>query len=111
MKGTQLGEFEELVLLSVGILNGEAYGINVMDTIFEKTDRKVTVSTVHTALYRLEQKGFVESYYGGASTKRGGRKKRLYKITQYGVGVLAKSKEQRDALWNMLPKFSFNYGY
>lgn len=110
MKGTQLGEFEELVLLTVGILNGEAYGINVMDTIYEETARKVTVSTVHTAMYRLEQKGFVESFYGGATAKRGGRKKRLYKITQAGVRVLAKAREQRENMWNLLPNFSFNYG-
>ena len=110
MKGTQLGEFEELVLLTVGVLNGEAYGINVMDTIYEKAERKVTVSTVHTAMYRLETKGFVESYYGGATVKRGGRKKRLYKITQSGIKVLAKAKEQREALWSLLPNFSFNYG-
>lgn len=109
MKGTQLGEFEELVLLSVGILNGEAYGINVLDTISEQTGRKVTVSTVHTAMYRLEKKGFVESYYGGASAKRGGRKKRLYKITQMGVKVLAQAREQREAMWNLLPNISFNY--
>jgi PadR family transcriptional regulator PadR len=110
MKGSQLGEFEELVLLSVGILNGEAYGINVLDTISEQTGRKVTVSTVHTAMYRLEKKGFVDSYYGGASATRGGRKKRLYKITQAGVKVLAEAKAQREAMWNLLPDFSFNYG-
>ncbi|MDN5216016.1 PadR family transcriptional regulator [Fulvivirgaceae bacterium BMA12] len=109
MKGTQLGEFEELVLLTIGILDGEAYGINVADTIYEKTERKVTVSTIHTAMYRLEKKGFVESYYGGASAKRGGRKKRLYRITQYGVRVLAKAREQREQLWHLLPKFKFNY--
>ena len=110
MKGSHLGEFEELVLLSIGVLNGEAYGINVLDTIFEQTGRKVTVSTVHTAMYRLEKKGFVESYYGGASATRGGRKKRLYKITQSGVRALAQTMEQREALWNLLPNFSFNYG-
>jgi len=65
---------------------------------------------VHTAMYRLEKKGFVESYYGGASAKRGGRKKRLYKITQAGVKVLAEAKAQREAMWNLLPDFSFNYG-
>lgn len=61
MKGTQLGEFEELVLLIVGILNGEAYGVSILKDIEEHTGRKVTVSTIHTALYRLEEKGFVES--------------------------------------------------
>ncbi len=110
MKGTHLGEFEELVLLTIGVLDGEAYGINVADTIFEKTNRHVTVSTIHTAMYRLEKKGFVESYYGGSSAIRGGRRKRLYKVTQHGVRILTKAREQREQLWQLLPKFNFNYG-
>ncbi len=109
MKGTQLGEFEELVLLSVGVLNGKAYGINLLDNILENTGRKVTVSTIHTALYRLEQKGFVTSYYGGESKKRGGRRKRLYQITAVGFRALSDAKNQREKLWKLLPNFSFNY--
>lgn len=110
MKGTELGEFQELVLLSVGVLNGQAYGVNIMDQILSKTGRKVAVSTIHTALYRLEKKGFVESYYGGESNKRGGRKKRLYQITAIGYQALSEAKIQRDKFWNLLPDFTFNYG-
>ena len=105
MKGTYLGEFEELVLLIVGILNGKAYGINVMDAIKENTQRSVSVSTIHVALYRLEEKGFVESFFGGASKTRGGRKKRLYRITQAGHGALSSSRAQRESLWKLMPKF------
>jgi len=109
MKGTELGEFQELVLLSVGVHNGDAYGVNIMDQILTNTGRKVTVSTVHTALYRLEKKGFVESYYGGESNKRGGRKKRLYQITAVGYRALSEAKTQREKFWSLLPDFSFNY--
>ena len=107
MKGTYLGEFEELVLLIVGILNGEAYGINVMDTIKENTGRAVSVSTIHVALYRLEKKGFVESFFGGASKTRGGRKKRLYKVTQAGHAALTASRSQREKLWKLMPDLGF----
>ena len=79
MKGTYLGEFEELVLLSVAVLNGQAYGVSITDVIEEQANRVVTISTVHNVLYRLEKKGFVESYLGGATKERGGRKKRLFK--------------------------------
>jgi DNA-binding PadR family transcriptional regulator len=109
MKGTELGEFQELVLLSVGVMNGDAYGVNIMDQILEKTKRKVTVSTIHTALYRLEQKAFVKSYFGGESNKRGGRKKRLYQITAIGYQALSEAKSQREKFWNLLPDFSFNH--
>ena len=103
MKGTQLGEFEELVLLIVGILKGEAYGISILNEIEEHTERKVTVSTIHTALYRLEEKGFVESFVGGASKSRGGRSKRLYKVTAEGQLALEKARAIRDRLWEMMP--------
>ena len=103
MKGTQLGEFEELVLLVVGILNGEAYGISILKDIEEHTGRKVTVSTIHTALYRLEEKGFVESFIGGASKARGGRSKRLYKVTAEGKAALATARQIRDRLWDLMP--------
>ena len=101
MKGTNLGEFEELVLLVIGIMNGDAYGINVMDEILRNTGRTVTVSTIHSAMNRLETKGFVESYYGGASNTRGGRRKRLYRITSIGVQVLQEAKQQREKLWEL----------
>ena len=112
MKGTNLGEFEELVLLVVGIMNGNAYGINVMDEIYKNTNRTVTVSTIHSAMNRLETKGFVESYEGGASKMRGGRRKRLYRITSIGVRVLEDAKQQREKLWDLFsPVAPLKYGF
>ena len=112
MKGTNLGEFEELVLLIIGIMNGDAYGINVMDEIKKNTSRSVTVSTIHTAMNRLETKGFVESYFGGASNTRGGRRKRLYRITSVGVQVLEEAKEQRERLWDLFSSTAqLKYGF
>jgi PadR family transcriptional regulator PadR len=66
MKFTQLGEFEELVLLTIGALQDNAYGVSVKNEIEDKTDRKVSIGALHSALNRLEKKGFVESRMGGA---------------------------------------------
>ena len=107
MKGTHLGEFEELVLLTVGILDGHAYGVTVKDEIETHTGRAVSVSTIHATLHRLEKKGFIESYKGGASATRGGRSKRLYKINQAGQRALAKVREQRESMWKLMPKNAF----
>ncbi len=106
MKGTHLGEFEELILLTVGILKGDAYGITVMDEIEKHTDRRVSISTIHSTLNRLEKKGFIESYVGGASPTRGGRSKRLYRINASGQQALEKVRVQREKLWSLLPKNS-----
>ena len=104
MKGTHLGEFEEMVLLMVGIQKGEAYGISILREIEAHTGRKVTVSTIHTALYRLEEKGFVESYVGGASKERGGRSKRMYQMLAAGREALESARNIRDRLWTLMPE-------
>jgi DNA-binding PadR family transcriptional regulator len=107
MKGTNLGEFEELVLLTVGILNNEAYSIAICNEINRVTKRNVTFAVVHSALNRLEEKGYVESALGGATNERGGRSKRMVTISQAGKKALLRSKEQRDELWSLIPKIVF----
>lgn len=104
MKGTYLGEFEELVLLTVGILYDDAYGLAITDEIENRTGRTVTVSSVHKALMRLEQKGFLHSHMGGATEERGGRKKRLFIITNTGKQALKEAKEIRNEMWQAIPK-------
>ncbi len=107
MKGTHLGEFEELVLLTSALLINTAYSVTIADEIEKQTNRNVTLSTVHTALYRLEKKGYVESYMGGTTQDRGGRRKRLYRITANGFDVLNQAKDIRNRMWNMMPDYKF----
>ena len=110
MKGTYLGEFEELVLLIVAALNQDAYGISVMQEIKSETGRSVNISAVHSSLRRLESKGFVKSKMGGATSERGGRRKRYFQITQGGYAVLSAIKEQRNQLWSRVEQFSLQIG-
>lgn len=102
-----LGEFEEIVLLLVAVHYQEAYGLAIANSIEDKLNRKVTLSSVHTALYRLEEKGFLESEVGGATKQRGGRRKRLFKITSLGKEALEASRASRNMLWSMIPKITF----
>ncbi|WP_421877887.1 PadR family transcriptional regulator [Marinoscillum sp.] len=103
----QLGEFEELVLLITAILNENAYGVRVMDEIEAQTGRKANISGVHTALDRLEKKGYLKSYQGGATAERGGRRKRFFKVTDLGVQVLEINHQVRNALFSQIPKVLF----
>jgi len=107
MKGTNLGEFEELVLLTVGILQEEAYSIAIAKEIKRVTKRNVIFAVVHSALNRLQEKGYVDSKLGGATQERGGRSKRIFTISAAGKKALLRSKTQRDALWNLMPKVVF----
>lgn len=103
MKGSYLGEFEELVLLIVGVLCERAYGVSVAEEIEKQTARGVSLSAVHTALYRLEEKGFITSVVGGATQQRGGRRKRMYTITAAGRANLNQVRLMRNRLWDMIP--------
>jgi PadR family transcriptional regulator, regulatory protein PadR len=104
MKGTYLGEFEELVLLAVGILYDEAYGISVKSEIENQTGRSISISAVHTALHRLEEKEFVKSRFGEAMDVRGGKRKRLFTLTRVGIETLKASQDLRTQMWSSLPK-------
>jgi len=103
MKKYHLGEFEEIVLLWVTIQNEEAYGQSIAKAIEEEMERSVTLSSVHTALYRLQEKGMVESQMGEASPVRGGRRKRIFVITNVGKEALTRSREMKVKLWSLVP--------
>ncbi|MCF0072951.1 PadR family transcriptional regulator [Dyadobacter sp. CY261] len=103
MRRTYLGEFEELVLLMIAILDGQAYGVTVSQEIERHAGRVVTFGAVHNTLIRLEEKGFVSSELGGATTERGGRRKRLFRVTALGNRALADIQQMRDKLWQLMP--------
>nr|WP_295922204.1 PadR family transcriptional regulator [uncultured Dyadobacter sp.] len=103
MRRTYLGEFEELVLLMIAILDGQAYGVTVSQEIEQHTGRVVTFGAVHNTLIRLEEKGFVSSELGGATTERGGRRKRLFKVTTLGHRAIQDIQQLRSKLWQLMP--------
>ena len=106
MKGTNLGEFEELVLLTIAALVNEGYSVGICDELERQTKRSVKLGVVHAVLNRLEEKGLVKSKLGEATQTRGGKRKRYYSITSAGKAALIKSKEVRDQLWSMIPELS-----
>lgn len=109
MKGTYLGELEELVLLTVGVLYPEAYGVGVMDEIDKQANRKLNISAVHAVLKRLEDKGFVKSKMGNPTNERGGRRKRIFLLTAAGKRALEDVNEMRSQLYNMIPRVAMQF--
>lgn len=105
-----IGEFEEIVLLVVAAQHDQAYGLSVTQAIGEQLERDVKLSSVHTSLYRLEEKGLVESRIGETSTDRGGRKKRHFVITELGKKALVSAQEARQQLWSQIPKNVLDLG-
>ncbi len=105
MKETQLGSFEETLLLLVGILEDNAYAFKIAEEFESQTSRKVSIGAVHSTLTRLTKKGFLTSEMTGASNERGGRRKRVYSITASGKHVLIQSREFKLSLWNQFSAF------
>lgn len=108
MKKYQLGEFEEIVLLTVGVLYDEAYGVGIKAEIENRLNRKVSVGAMQSALRRMESKGFLESRLGEANKVRGGKPKRYFTITAFGRDALKNSQDIRVALWNDIPKVALD---
>ena len=108
MKGSNLGELEELILLTVALLYDEAYGVAIMKEIKNRCNRSISISTVHAALARLQEKGFVDSRYGGESAQRGGRRKHLFRVTSAGQKSLEEARDQRNNIWEDIPSMAFN---
>ena len=83
-----LGEFEELVLTMVAALKEDAYGAAITEEIETRLKREVNLSAVHVTLYRLQDKGYIKSTMGGGTNGRGGRRKRIYSISNAGMSIL-----------------------
>lgn len=108
MSKYHLGEFEEIVMLTVAILGSEAYGIAIIDEMERRLNREVSIGSLQTVLRRLEKKEYLKSKFGEATKVRGGKRKRFFSITAYGKKILTEAKEQRNNLWNAVPEFSLN---
>ncbi|RIV21343.1 PadR family transcriptional regulator [Fibrisoma montanum] len=102
MKRSYLGEFEEIVLLTVAVLGSGAYGVAITDELEQQTGRSVSISAVHAALHRLEEKGMLSSRMGDATAERGGRRKRLFTVTVLGSRALHDIRAVREQLWNSI---------
>jgi PadR family transcriptional regulator, regulatory protein PadR len=107
MKKTKLGEFEELVLLTVAALQQEAYGVEIKRELENRLKEKLSVGSIQSALKRMEEKGFLTSEFGEATLKRGGKRKRIYTTTSYAHKVLSEMKDIRAGLWDSMPKLAY----
>ena len=108
MKENKLGDFEETILLIVGILGNKAYAFKIADEFEHQTKRAVSIGAVHSTLNRIGDKGFLTSKMGEATAERGGRRKRIYTITASGQKALEVSRDLKMSLWNQYPELAIN---
>jgi PadR family transcriptional regulator, regulatory protein PadR len=102
-----LGDFEEIVLLAVRHLGGNAYGVPIRQTVEQARGRTTSIGAIYTTLERLEEKGMVSSTLGEATPQRGGRAKRYFRLEGLGERALEAAERARSRLQlrpGMLPE-------
>src|SRR5438552_3682925 len=80
-----LGEFEYLLLTAAARLGAAAYGVSIRQEIEAATQSPCSIGALYTTLDRLETKGFVKTWMGDPTPERGGRPKRMVRVTAKGV--------------------------
>ena len=97
-----LGEFEQILLLSILKLGTNAYGTSIRQLLADAINRDITIGALYTTLERLEKKGMVSSKMGESKAQRGGRAKKYFEVTGAGQSALRKSRDALMTLWQGL---------
>ena len=98
---------EELILLSIGNLGDDAYLVSIREHLSDVMKKKWSISTIHIPLRRLEKAGYIDAHFGPATAVRGGRRKKIYRLTLKGMEALKDYKKVNDVLWKKFSDFEF----
>lgn len=105
-----ISEFEQLVLLAVARLGGEAYGMTVSHEIEARTGRSVSLAAIYAALNRLAADGLVSSWTSEPTAQRGGRAKKHFLLDAAGARALRESRSAMDRMWEGLELTPYERG-
>lgn len=104
MEIQRLTDLEQLLLLSVAQAGDDAHAGSIREVLAERGERKTTLGSIYVTMTRLEERGLVESSKGAPSPERGGKAKRLYRVTQAGLLSLHHSRKILDRMWEGVPQ-------
>jgi PadR family transcriptional regulator PadR len=96
---SELTRLEEQILLTVWRLRDEAYGIAIYDHINTITGKNLAIGGIYYPLERLVKQGYLKAEQGEPTPIRGGKSKRYYRLTEFGIEEMLKSKRIQDAFW------------
>lgn len=102
MSHQTLGDFEQMVLLAILHVDGEVYGVPIVDEIERRTGRSVSRAAVYVTLRRLEKKGLLASWLSDPTPERGGKPRRCVRVEPEGVRHLRDARRLMDAMWDGL---------
>ena len=99
-----LSNHDEVLLLAILRLKDNAYGMTIRREISKATGKNWSIGAIYDPLYRMENKGLVESFLSDPTSERGGRSKRIFKVKKKGIDALLSHKKIRDRLWQGIGK-------
>jgi DNA-binding PadR family transcriptional regulator len=97
-----LGEFEQMVLLAILQVKGEAYGVPIVEEIERRTGRTVSRAAVYVTLRRLETRGLVTSWMSEPTGERGGKARRCVRVEGEGLELLREARRAMESMWSDL---------
>lgn len=95
-----VGRREEQILLAIGCLGDEAYLVSVRKFLSKIQGKQLSIGAVHIPLRRLEREGYIRAHLGEPTPDRGGRRKKIYSLTDKAIRVLEENKRVNDILWS-----------
>jgi PadR family transcriptional regulator len=102
---------EEIIMLAIWRLKDNAYGVTIADIMTRTSGNKWVLGAVYVPLERLEKKGYICSRIGNSTNKRGGRSKRLYKLTGAGLKAVLQTRAMEQSLWKEISISKLEKGY
>lgn len=99
-----LTDFELMILLATLRVEDDAYGVRIAREIEETAGRSTQLAAIYAALDRMESRGLVISTVGAPTPERGGRAKRLFRVTPKGLAQTKDTQQALTALWSNLPQ-------
>ena len=103
-----LSRAEEIILLAVIKLEGDAYGVAIRKRLIKETGLEWSFGSIYTPLDKLTRKGFVTKSFGDPLPERGGRRKCLYRITPTGLAALKEIHHVNKSVWAGITSLELN---
>ena len=103
----ELTKNEELILLSIWKLSGNAYGVTIRENFKKITGKALNYGSLYNTLYLLSRRGFIASKESRPLAIKGGRRKILYSLTLEGEKALQDAQKIQKLAWDDVPEFSF----
>lgn len=106
-----LSRSEEILLLAIWKLRGNAYGVTIRELVSEMTGQDWTLGAIYVPLDKLTNKEYVRKYDSQPTAERGGRSKCMYELTDEGKSALKEIREIQKALWEGISDIAFDRNF